>query len=147
MPEGEEGRGCGRGRYRGGSCCLGSRIGEEVPLRVPRFCDECFLFFSFNEEVEREREGEGMMICCVCVCVCVCAFHNDPGSLRSPFPAHFALLEKFLEKFGNLRGRPSSYHVTGHVTSCRKQVLSGLRFGRDLVRPMQVRATALAYSD
>ena len=55
MPEGEEGRGCGRGRYRGGSCCLGSRIGEEVPLRVPRFCDECFLFF-FIQRRGRERE-------------------------------------------------------------------------------------------
>ena len=95
MPEGEEGRGCGRGRYRGGSCCLGSRIGEEVPLRVPRFCDECFLFFLYNEEVEREREGEGMMIC-VCVCVRVSQRFRVvtvaiPGS-------HFALLEKFLEK-------------------------------------------------
>lgn len=84
MPEGEEGRGCGRGRYRGGSCCLGSRIGEEVPLRVPRFCDECFLFFLYNEEVERERRGGNDDL----LCVCVCAFHNDPGSLRSPFPAH-----------------------------------------------------------
>ena len=69
MPEGEEGRGCGRGRYRGGSCCLGSRIGEEVPLRVPRFCDECFLFFLYNEEVERERRGGNDDLLCVCVCV------------------------------------------------------------------------------
>ena len=34
-------------------------------------------------------------------------------------------------RFSYTRFEPS-YHVTGHVTSCRKQVLSGLRFGREI---------------